>query len=140
MFMKKQVMNFRKAMLVAALVSAVSFSALAAPATSKNGKSDKTAQDYIQYVGTTGDNIVFNVKYDNADSAKFDLIIKNEFGDIVYQQSYNDKNFDKKVVLVKEPGDAHLTFIIKGADTYKQSFDITTVTRTVEDVVVKNSK
>jgi len=57
----------------------------------------------------------------------------------LYQQTYNDKNFDKKVVLVKEPGEARLTFIIKGADTYKQSFDITTVTRTVEDVVVKNS-
>src|SRR4051794_26276783 len=138
--MKKQVLNFRKAMLVAALASAVSFSAMAAPATSKNGKSDKSAQNYIQYVGTTDENIVFNVKYDNADAAKFDLIIKNENGDIVYQQTFNDKNFDKKVMLVKEPGDARLTFIIKGADTYKQSFDISTVTRTVEDIVVKKSK
>lgn len=138
--MKKQVFNFRKAMLVATLVSAVSFSAMAAPATSKNGKNDKSAQNHIQYVGTTNNGIVFNVKYDNADAANFDLVIKNEYGDIVYQQTFSDKNFDKKVVLVKEPGDAHLTFIIKGADTYKQSFDITTVTRTVEDVVVKNSK
>ena len=48
--------------------------------------------------------------------------------------TFNDKNFDKRVMLVKEPGDAHLTFIIKGADTYKQSFDISTDTRTVEDV------
>ena len=138
--MKKQVLNFRKAMLVAVLVSAVSFSAMAAPATSKNDKSDKTAQNNIQYVGTKDDGIIFNVKYDNADAAKFDLIIKNEYGDVVYQQSFSDKNFDRRVMLVKEPGDAHLTFIIKGADTYKQSFDITTVTRTVEDVVVKNSK
>ena len=138
--MNKQVMNFRKAMLVAALVSAVSLSAMAAPATIDNGKSDKTAQNSIQYVGTTDDGIVFKVKYDNADSAKFDLIIKNENGDVVYQQAFNDKNFDRRVVLVKEPGDARLTFIIRGADTYKQSFDITTVTRTVEDIVVKNSK
>jgi len=138
--MKKQVFNFRKAMLVATLVSAVSFSAMAAPATSKNGKNDKSTQNHIQYVGTTNDGIVFNVKYDNTDAANFDLVIKNGYGDIVYQQTFSDKNFDKKVVLVKEPGDAHLTFIIKGADTYKQSFDITTVTRTVEDVVVKNSK
>jgi len=138
--MKKQVLNFRKAMVVAALVSAVSFSAMAAPATSKNGKSDKTEHNNIQYVGTTDDGIVFNVKYDNADSSNFDLVIKNEFGEIVYQQTFNDKNFDKRVMLVKEPGDAHLTFIIKGADTYKQSFDISTVTRTVEDVVVKKSK
>ena len=137
--MKKQVLNFRKAMLVAALVSAVSFSAMAAPATSKNDKSDKTAQNNIQYVGSTDNGIVFNVKYDNTDFAKFDLIIKNEYGEVVYQQTFNDRNFDRRVMLVKEPGDARLTFIIKGAETYKQSFDITTVTKTVEDVVVKNS-
>ncbi len=137
--MKKQVLNFRKAMLVAALVSAVSFSAMAAPATNKNDKSDKTAQNNIQYVGSTDNGLVFNVKYDNIDFAKFDLIIKNEYGEVVYQQTFNDRNFDKKVMLVKEPGDARLTFIIKGAETYKQSFDITTVTKTVEDVVVKNS-
>ena len=137
--MNKQVLKFRKAMLVAALVSAVSLTAMAAPATaSKNGK---TTQNNIQYVGTTDAGIVFNVKYDNADSAKFDLIIKNQYGDVVYQQAYDDLNFDKKVVLVKEPGDAHLTFIIRTANNdYKQSFDITTTTRTVEDVVVKNSK
>lgn len=139
--MKKQVLKFRKAMLVAVLVSTAFVSAIAAPATNKNGKNDKTAQNNIQYVGTTEDGIVFNVKYDNAEAAKFDLVIRNEYGDVVYQQSFNDKNFDKKVVLVKEPGDARLTFVIKGADAnYKQSFDITTVTRTVEDVVVKGSK
>ena len=140
--MKKQVLNFRKAMLVAALVSTVSLSAMAAPATvSKNGKSNKTEQSNIQYVGTTDAGIVFNVKYDNADSARFDLLIKNQYGDIVYQQTYNDKNFNKKVMLVKEPGDARLTFIIRTASNdYKQSFDITTVTKTVEDVVVKSSK
>ena len=140
--MKKQVLKFRKAMLVAALVSAVSLTAIGAPATaSRNGKNDKTTQNNIQYVGTTDAGIVFNVKYDNADSAKFDLIIKNQYGDVVYQQAYDDLNFDKKVVLVKEPGDAHLTFIIRTANNdYKQSFDITTTTRTVEDVVVKNSK
>lgn len=139
--MNKQVLNFRKAMLVAALVSAVTFSATASPANGKDAKNEKSAQNNVQYVGTTDAGIVFNVKYDNADAAKFDLIIKNEYGDIVYQQAYNDTNFDKKVVLVKEPGDAHLTFIIRAANNdYKQSFDISTVTRTVEDVVVKNSK
>ena len=139
--MKKQVLNFRKAMLVAALVSVTSLSAMAAPATSRNDKSDKAAQSDIQYVGTTDAGVVFNVKYDNADSVKFDLVIKNGYGDVVYQQAYSDVNFDRKVVLVKEPGDARLTFIIRTANNdYKQSFDITTVTRTVEDVVVKNSK
>jgi uncharacterized radical SAM superfamily protein len=138
--MKKQVLNLRKAMLVAVLVSTATLSAMAAPATSKNGKNDKASQSNIQYVGTTEDGIVFNVKYDNAEAAKFDLVIKNQYGETVYQQTFSDQNFDKKVVLVKEPGDAHLTFVIKGADTYKQSFDISTVTRVVEDVVVKSTK
>lgn len=139
--MKKQVLKFgfRKVMMVAGFVSVLSFSAMAAPAATD--KTAKTAQSEIEYVGTTKDGIVFNVKFENADSSKFDLIIKNEYGDVVYQQQYNNKNFDKKVILLKEPGEARLTFMIKAADaTYKESFDISTVTRTVEDVVVKNTK
>lgn len=122
--------------ILAGLVGSLSLSSLAA--TNKHQKETSSA---VQYVGTTEKGIVFNVKFDNADASKFDLIIKNEYGDVVYQQEFSDKNFDKKVLLMKEPGEAHLTFIIKTpSESYKQSFDISTVTRTVEDVVVTNAK
>lgn len=134
--MNKQVLKFgSKIIVLAAIAGTLSLSATAA------GKvSEKETASAVQYVGTTEKGIVFNVKYDNAMATPFNLIIKNEYGDVVYQQQYSDKNFDKKVMLTKEPGDAHLTFIIRsGSANIRQSFDITTTTKTVEEVVVKNS-
>ncbi len=134
--MNKQVLKFgSKALVLAVVAGTLSLSSFAA--TSKNEKEASA----VQYAGTTDKGVVFNVKYDNADAAPFSLIIKNEYGDIVYQQQYTDKNFERKVLLTKEPGDARLTFIIKSASgSLKQSFDITTTTKTVEEVVVKNAQ
>ncbi len=136
--MNKQVLKFgiRRMIILASLVGTLSFSGFAAA--NKGGKESASA---VQYVGTTDKGVVFNVKYDNASAAPFSLIIKNEFGDVVYQQQYNDKTFDKKVLLTKEPGDARLTFIIRSSSAnIKQTFDITTTTKTVEEVVVKNAQ
>lgn len=134
--MNKQVLKFgTRTVILAGLVATLSFSGYAA------NKNEKENASTVQYVGATEKGIEFNVKYSNANASPFSLIIKNEYGDVVYQQQYNDKTFDKKVLLAKEPGDAHLTFIIKSASTsIKQSFDITTTTRMVEDVVVKNAQ
>ena len=134
--MNKQVLKFgTRAIVVAGLAATLSFSGYAA------NKNEKETASVVQYVGATEKGIEFNVKYSNATASPFSLIIKNEYGDVVYEQQYNDKNFDKKVLLTKEPGEAHLTFIIKSASAnIKQSFDISTTTRTVEDVVVKNAK
>lgn len=131
--MNKQVLKFgSRVIILAGLVGTLSFSSFAA--------NKENEASIVQYTGTTEKGIVFNVKYENADASSFSLIIKNEYGDVVFQQQYSDKNFDKKVLLTKEPGDARLTFIIKsGSTNLKQSFDITTSTRTVEDVVVKNA-
>lgn len=135
--MNKQVLKFgSKAVILAAIAGTLSFSAIAA-----DKASGKEAASAVQYVGTTESGIVFNVKYENATATPFSLIIKNEYGDVVYSQQYSDKSFDKKVMLTKEPGDARLTFIIKSSSAnIKQSFDISTKTRTVEDVVVKNAQ
>ena len=135
--MNKQVLKFgSKIIVLAAIAGSLSFSAIAADKASK-----KETASAVQYVGTTDKGIVFTVKYDNTAATPFNLIIKNEFGDVIYQQQYSDKNFDKRVMLTKEAGDARLTFIIKSAsDNIKQSFDITTTTKTVEEVVVKNAQ
>lgn len=136
--MNKQVLKFgiRRMVILAGLVGSLSLSGFAG-----TNKHEKETASAVQYLGTTDKGVVFNVKYDNADAASFSLIIKNEYGDVVYQQQYNDKNFDKKVLLTKEPGDARLTFIIRSSSAnLKQTFDITTTTKTVEEVVVKNAQ
>lgn len=136
--MNKQVLKFgiRRTIILAGLVGSLSFSGFAG--TTKGGKEAASA---VQYVGATDQGILFNVKYDNTNAEPFTLVIKNEYGDVVYQQQFKDKNFDKKVVLTKEPGEAHLTFEIRSASSnIRQSFDIKTTTKTVEEIVVKNAQ
>ncbi len=50
------------------------------------------------------------------------LIIKNEYGDVVYQQEFNDKNFDKKVLLTKNRAKPILRLSSKRASAVKAVF------------------
>lgn len=138
--MKKQTfaLGFKRVVLASGLAVALTTAAIN-PAKA-NGID--TTNSNIEYVGTTDKGIVFNVTYDNPTGAKFELVIKNSLGETVFQQKYSDVDFAKKVVLVKEPGDAHLTFAIRAAnkEEYAQSFDISTTARVVEDVIVKANK
>ena len=47
---------------------------------------------------------------------KFWLIIKNDAGDVVYQQAYKDAHFSKTIRLPKEEGEMHPTFVIRTAN------------------------
>lgn len=138
--MKKQTLafGFRRVVLASGLAIALTTAAI----NPTKANSIDTTKSSIEYVGTTDKGIVFNVTYDNPTGEKFELVIKNSLGETVFQQKYNDVDFAKKVVLVKEPGDAHLTFAIRtpNKEDYAQSFDISTTARVVEDVIVKANK
>ena len=124
----------KKVILMSGFVCALSLATY--HTTQANSHTFASTKSAFHYVGTEENKIVFNVKFENPAESKFDLVITNENGDVVYKQSYSEKNFDKKIVLLKE-GDAHLTFAIKSKDVnYKESFDISTTTKVVEDVVV----
>jgi len=124
----------KKVILMSGFVCALTFAAF--NTTQANSHTASSAKSAFHYVGTDENKIVFNVKFENPTESKFDLVITNDNGDVVYKQTYSDKSFDKKIVLLKE-GDAHLTFAIRGKDVnYKESFDISTTTKVVEDVVV----
>ncbi len=94
----------------------------------------------ISYVGVTEEGVIINVKYDNPQGSKFDVIIKNEKGEAFLWKQFKEKNFDKNIVLAVEGGDAHLIFSIKASGVdYEQSFDINTTTTTVVDVETTNA-
>jgi hypothetical protein len=57
--------------------------------------SDK--QVSVNFVGTTENSLVFHVKFDNNSGQKFYLIIKNDAGDVVYQNAFTDVNFEKNI-------------------------------------------
>jgi hypothetical protein len=70
----------------------------------------------VKYVGATENNIVFHLEFNNTAGEKFWLIIKNDAGDVVYQQAYKDAHFSKTIRLPKEEGEMHPTFVIRTAN------------------------
>jgi len=70
----------------------------------------------VNYVGATENNIVFHLEFNNTAGEKFWLIIKNDAGDVVYQQAYKDAHFSKTIRLPKEEGEMHPTFVIRTAN------------------------
>jgi hypothetical protein len=93
----------------------------------------KTAE--VKYIGTSANDIVFNVSYDNPTGGKFSVAVLDQDGAQIYQEVFTDKKFEKRFRFPKG-GTGKVTFMIrnfKDADV-KQSFEINT--RVIEDVVV----
>lgn len=90
----------------------------------------------VKHIGNPEGTVVFQVQYDNQAGDKFSLIIKDNDGTIIYQDSYSDKKFDKKFQLPLGETDK-LKFIIKGPKTNTvQTFEVKTHSRMIEEVVV----
>ena len=67
----------------------------------------------IKYVGTTNNQVVFHVDFENATGEKFSLIVRNDNGDVVYQQSFNDTRFSRNVIIDNGGSDIQPTFVIR---------------------------
>ena len=87
------------------------------------GKGDKKVssltdqQVSIHYVGTSENNIVFRVEFENPTTEKFWLIIKNDAGDVVYRKQFSDVHFAKTVFFQNdEASDIHPTFVIRNGN------------------------
>lgn len=73
--------------------------------------SDK--QVTVNFVGVTDNNLVFHLEFENKTGEKFYLIVKNDAGDIVYQNSYKDVHFAKNIRIPKEESVMQPTFVIR---------------------------
>jgi len=102
--------------------------------TTTNASADKNIT--VKYLGTQDDVIVFNVSVNNPNGNKFSVIVTDNEGNQLFQEVYNDKQFDKKFKLPKsETG--KLSFVVrnfKDASDDVHSFEVSN--RIVEDVVV----
>jgi hypothetical protein len=67
----------------------------------------------VSFVGVTENNFVFHLNFDNKTGEKFWLIVKNDAGEVVYQEAYKDVHFSKTIRLPKEEGEIHPTFVIR---------------------------
>jgi|SRR5450432_2488308 len=110
--------NLRKSASIlgaAALLTFGSAKLQAAPIIEKiTTPSDK--QVTVSFVGATETSFVFHLEFDNKTGQKFYLIVKNDVGEIVYQNAFNDVHFEKNIRLPKEESEIHPTFVIRTAN------------------------
>ena len=102
-------------------VALTSIVLLSNPFTSKanggNGKTSLTEEQVsVKYQGTSDNNIIFKVEFDNPTAEKFSLIIKNDNGDVVYHQQFTDAHFAKSVFFQNTDSEIRPTFIIRSAN------------------------
>jgi hypothetical protein len=89
----------------------------------------------VQYIGIKSNSFVFNVQFENPLAQKFQLIVKNDDGAVVFQEQFNDVHFSKMVLLPKDEGEIHPTFVIRtGNQQVERSFVANT--KLTENVVV----
>ena len=74
------------------------------------------AQVSVKYVGTSNNQVVFQVVFDNPTGEKFALIIKNDAGDVVFHQQYNETHFAKNVYFDNTDSEIQPTFIVRSAN------------------------
>lgn len=142
--MNRGIKKIVSAVIVAAVVSlATPSGSNAAVVAVKDSVAVSTADKaHVQYLGVAEEGLWFNIKYANPKGEKFTLLIKNAGGDVLFQGSFTDINFSKKIkILNEESGSITPTFIIKTADNRRiaQSFQVNTASRTVEEVIVTRS-
>jgi hypothetical protein len=70
----------------------------------------------VKFVGVTDNSLIFHLEFENKTGEKFWLIIKNDAGEVVYQNAYNDIHFAKNIRIAKEDSEMNPTFVIRTAN------------------------
>jgi hypothetical protein len=70
----------------------------------------------VNFVGVSQNSLVFHLEFDNKSGEKFWLIVKNDAGEVVYQNAFNDVHFEKNIRIAKEDSEMNPTFVIRTAN------------------------
>ena len=70
----------------------------------------------VKYTGSTSKAVVFHLTFDNVKAEKFWLIIKNDAGDVVYEELFSGADFSKDIFLDVQENQIQPTFIIRTVD------------------------
>jgi len=96
-----------------------------------------SSQATVQFAGSAENALFFNVKVKNANADKFTITVSDKEGYVLFTQSFNDKDFNKKFKLVKSDDIAAYNFKITSANKdLEQSFTVNATTKVVDDVTV----
>lgn len=140
--MKKQVMTnlsntVRKAILQFSLASFFLFLFVPALQAQERIKSLNTAVA-IKYIGMVDDNPLFQIEFDNKNTETYHVSIKDEEGNILYNEKFRDLKYSRKFKFERHDGqEMKLTFVLAGEkESQTQVFEVSTSIRVIQDVVV----
>lgn len=80
--------------------------------------------------------VYFNVKFENADGGRFDILVNDANGDNLYRATFTGKNFNKVFRAPVENG--KLVIVIRDSkDKVDHKFELSTEARMVQQIYVK---
>jgi hypothetical protein len=91
----------------------------------------------VSFVGSANNELVFHLDFENKTGEKFSLIVKNDAGDVVYQNTFSDVHFEKNIRIANEESELHPTFVIRTSnEQVERKFSVKS--KTTENYVVTN--
>lgn len=92
----------------------------------------------VHYLSSENPGTYFTINFVAGKPVNFDVIIKDGFGDLIYQKHFEASNFSKTFKLVNETDDsmANLSFLIKVSDGKIYRFVTSNSTKTINEVLV----
>ena len=103
-----------------------------------NVDSTNTNKLDLKYLGNSSEGLEFDVNYNNVSGKYFSFVIKDENGETLFEQSYNTKQFYKKIQLPQIGDVKSLTFsIVNERNKLIQTKEVRITTNIIEDVLVR---
>jgi hypothetical protein len=107
----------------------------------KEARPGKASTAVVNYVGSQDGAPMFNVQYNNNTGAKFSVRVLDGEGNRIFLGTYTDQKFNKLFKVLNTESQGRLTFMITSfQDNSTQTFEISTDSRLVEDIDVKEIK
>jgi hypothetical protein len=95
----------------------------------------------VKYIEGDNDILLFNLKYDNNTGSDFKLMVVNETGEVLFQQSYSGRNFRKKIRLTRLTDTEDVTFLIRSPRKNIQlSYKVKIPSKVVDDASLVSTR
>lgn len=87
----------------------------------------------VKYIGGDNDALFFDIKYDNKRGRDFKLVVLDETGEALFEDSFS-KGLDKKLKVPRLTDSQHVIFLIKSPQLDTElSYKVRVTTKVVDD-------
>jgi len=135
--MKRVLINTR---ILAIALAITSTTALSTPALAIEDK--KIIPVELKFLGNVNNQPVIQLNFTNTEVSEYTVVVRDSYGMVLYKDKVKGRNMTQKFILNTEDiGDGEVHFEITGTKNDKAAhYEVNTVSRLVEDVVVNKVK